>query len=395
MPNVKIFFDHKLAGADFRRNLAWFEHRHQDAPPNPRYPSRPTGKPGVTEIEVPFDFMIGADGAHSAARYHLMKFSRMTYQQEYIETVWCEFHIPARDTEEGPEFALSPNHLHIWPGGDDDMFIAIPNTDRSFTATLFLPGARFEQLDRAHDAVLPSTFRTHFPGVVPQLISEADAVRQFRTNRHLPLISIKCHPYHHGGSVVILGDAAHAMVPFYGQGMNAGMEDVLQLYGCLDRLLPPADPASPAADLPPPPADPREAGPADLLPSLTSSPGPSPAQRDSRRAWALTMYTRERHPDAVAICDLALANYEEMSSHVTSPAYLVRKWAEERLHAYLPRWLGWGATQYARVSFGTERYSVVRDEARRQQGRLRAAGAVAGAGLVCAGVVGAVRLWRR
>ena len=394
MPNVNIFFNHKLAGADFRRNLAWFEHRHQDSPPNANYPSRPTGKPGVTEIEVPFDFMIGADGAHSAARYHLMKFSRMTYQQEYIETMWCEFHIPARETDDGPEFALSPNHLHIWPGGDDDMFIAIPNTDRSFTATLFLPGARFEQLDRAHDAVLPSTFHAHFPGVVPNLISEDEAVRQFRTNRHLPLISIKCHPYHHAGSVVILGDAAHAMVPFYGQGMNAGMEDVLQLYAWLDRLLPAPSDDGPAPGPPPaaPPADPREAGPLGLLAGLAD---PSPAQRAGRRAWALSMYTRERHPDAVAICDLALANYEEMSSHVTSRGYLLRKWAEERLYAHLPRWLGWGATQYARVSFGTERYSVVRDEARRQQGRLRAAGMVAVVGAVGVAAVAAARVWRR
>jgi kynurenine 3-monooxygenase len=388
MPNVRIFFNHKLAGADFKRSLAWFEHRHQDLPPNPRgLPSRPTGKPGVTEVEVAFDFMIGADGAHSAARYHLMKFTRMSYQQEYIETMWCEFHVPARDTADGSEFRLSPNHLHIWPGGDD-MFIAIPNTDRSFTATLFLPESRFEQLDRAHDAVLPSMFRTRFPGVVPELISEDEVVRQFRTNRHLPLISIKCHPYHYAASVVILGDAAHAMVPFYGQGMNAGMEDVLQLYTWLDRFLPARTGDPPP--VPPRSDDPREAGADDLLASIAD---PSPEQRANRRAWALNMYTRERHPDAVAICDLALANYEEMSSHVTSPRYLLRKWVEERLHAYLPG-LGW-ATQYTRVSFSTERYSVVRDEARRQQGRLRVAAAVAAAGIAVGIAVGVARASRR
>jgi kynurenine 3-monooxygenase len=118
--------------------------------------------------------------------------------------------------------------------------------------------------------------------------------------------------------------------------------------------------------------------------------------RANRRAWALSLYTNQRHPDAVAICDLALANYEEMSSHVTSPRYLLRKWVEERLHAYVPR-LGW-ATQYARISFGTERYSVVRDSARRQQVMLRAAAALAASGVVVGAAVcaalGVARFWR-
>lgn len=118
MPNVKTFFNHKLTGADFNKNVAWFEQRNltNRSEPDHRAP----------EIEVSFDFMIGADGAHSAVRYHMMKFARVNYQQEYIDTLWCEFHIPPISKQNGCAFRLSPNYLHIWPGGQF-MFIAIPS----------------------------------------------------------------------------------------------------------------------------------------------------------------------------------------------------------------------------------------------------------------------------
>lgn len=120
MPNVKIYFSHKLTGADFRKCKAWFEIQGKE--------KSTTGRP--KEIEVDFDLMIGADGAHSAARYHMMKFTRMDYHQEYIDTLWCEFQISADkemplDHPMAP-FRISPNHLHIWPG-KEFMFIAIPS----------------------------------------------------------------------------------------------------------------------------------------------------------------------------------------------------------------------------------------------------------------------------
>lgn len=118
---MKLCFNHKLTGADFRTNRAWFEVK--DTVGNA------AGR--AKEIEVSFDLMIGADGAHSAVRYHMMKYSRMDYQQEYIDTLWCEFYLPPRSDEEAKKsdfgkFRISPNHLHIWPG-KDFMFIAIPS----------------------------------------------------------------------------------------------------------------------------------------------------------------------------------------------------------------------------------------------------------------------------
>jgi kynurenine 3-monooxygenase len=126
MPNVKIFFNYKLTGADFRKNRAWFETMGGKS-------SKNQSDVRYKEVEVAFDLLIGADGAHSAARYHMMKYTRMSYQQEYIDTLWCEFTISAKDHgKDDPEsrFAISPNHLHIWPG-QQFMFIAIPSFVKS------------------------------------------------------------------------------------------------------------------------------------------------------------------------------------------------------------------------------------------------------------------------
>ena len=302
MPNVTFFFSHKLQGVDFKKKLAWFEHKTPNSSE-------------TAEIELKFDFMVGADGAHSAVRYNLMKFVPMSYQQEYIDKLWCQFHIPP--TPEG-DFRLPPNYLHIWPQ-DEAMFIALPNLDKTFTATLFLTRSGFEQLDASGKVV--EYFYHKFPGVVPDLITGNDLRKQYSSNQHLPLISIKCSPYHFGSSGVIVGDAAHAMVPFYGQGMNAGLEDVRVLFEFLDK-------------------------------------------HPNDRAQALKEYSEQRTPDAQTINDLALRNYEEMATDVKKPLYLLRKWLEETLDLYMPS-VGW-ATQYSRVTFSNMRYSEVQHRAKRQ-----------------------------
>lgn len=161
---------------------------------------------------------------------------------------------------------------------------------------------------------MPEFFDHHFPGVTA-LIPPHELIASFEQNPHLPLISIKCTPHHFSSSAVLVGDAAHAMVPFYGQGMNAGLEDVRTLFAFLDR-----------------------------------HPG-------GGRAEALDEYTAFRVPDAHAINDLALQNYVEMRASVLSPAYRLRKFLEESLSKYLPG-LGW-TTRYSRVSFSNERYSEV------------------------------------
>lgn len=319
MPNVKFFFNHKLTGADFKNRKAWFEARG------------PKGSSGrAEEIEIDFDFMTGADGAHSAVRYHLMKYVRMDYQQTYIDTNWCEFTIQPDSAAAGDlksKFKISPHHLHIWPG-KQFMFIAIPSEDGSFTCTLFMPSSNFAELE-ADSSKLPDFFDHHFPGVT-SLIPRSELISSFEANPHLPLISIKCTPYHFSGSAVVLGDAAHAMVPFYGQGMNAGLEDVYTLFSILDK---------------------------HSAQETNDPEGRSTTDPDILRASALAEYTEVRTPDAHAINDLALQNYIEMRASVLSPTYRLRKALEELLSKYIPR-LGW-QTKYSRVSFSNERFSEV------------------------------------
>lgn len=364
MPNVKFFFNHKLTGADFKTKRAWFE--IHDKPPEK--PATALNRNRYSELEVQFDLMIGADGAHSAARYHLMKFARLTYEQTYIDTLWCEFHASPRTPASGePEFALNENHLHIWPGSTQ-MFIAIPSLDRSFTCTLFAPDSVFTTLRRAADPerALVEYFQSNFPGVTPDLIPEKDLVTQFQGNPALPLISIKCTPYHFQDAGVILGDAAHAMVPFYGQGMNTGLEDVRVLFECLDA--------------------------AGVYPNFNDARATRIKCREAARGKALEEYTRIRTPDAAAINDLALGNYYEMRAGVVNPLYKARKKLEEFVSDWMP-WTGW-ATQYARVSFTNERYSEV-DAAVQRQERVEIMGVIGLVGVMSVGALGAWMRWRR
>jgi kynurenine 3-monooxygenase len=315
LKNVKLCFNHKLIHADLKKKEVTFEH------------SLSRSKADRQDVTVPFDLLIGADGAHSVVRYHMMKYVRMDYAQTYIDNLWCEFTIrprPSADANPNSKFAIDPNHLHIWPSkqGREEMFIAIPSTDGSFTCTLFMPSGSYAELEAHPDRIL-KFFDTHFPGV-STLIPGSDLVDMFNSNPHLPLISIICSPHHCGSSAVVVGDAAHAMVPFYGQGMNAGLEDVRVLFEMLDKH--------------------------------TTSDS-SASEFNPQVAAALNEYTAMRIPDAHAINQLALDNYTEMRSGVVSRTYKLRKSIEEFLYSHCPS-LGW-ATKYSRVSFGNERYSEV------------------------------------
>ena len=299
--------------------------------------------PGVSrplEIERSFELLLGADGAHSSVRHHMMKYTRLNYTQSYIDTLWCEFQIQPTASS---TFVISPNHLHIWPArvstsdrsqSTSMMFIAIPSMDHSFTCTLFAPSHVFTELSSSPSS-LPNFFNSHFPGVCPDLIPTSDLISQFTNSPHLPLISIICSPHHVYSSACILGDAAHAMVPFYGQGMNAGLEDVRVLFQFLDWKN-------------------------VYSPRVYSSP----QERTARRGAALEAYTEQRCADAASINRLALKNYEEMSQSVINPLYKVRKLLEEKFNVWAP-WSGF-RTQYSRISFGNDRYSVVEREVARQ-----------------------------
>eukprot|EP00047_Mylnosiga_fluctuans_P013254 m.30441 g.30441 ORF g.30441 m.30441 type:complete len:470 (-) comp4779_c0_seq2:22-1431(-) len=299
-PGVRLYFKHKLVSADVEHAAATF--------------STPSG-----EFSIQGDILFGCDGAHSAVRREIMRRTRMDYRQDYIEHAYKELRIPPSASG---EFQLRENYLHIWPR-HSFMMIALPNLDRSFTVTLFMPWETFGSITTKEQLLV--FFQKYFPDSIP-LIGEEALVRDFFENPTSPLIIIKCKPYHAGRSM-IMGDAAHAMVPFYGQGMNAGFEDC-QFFS-------------------------------EVFDSCTGDV-----------ARALSEYSAKRHDDAVAICDLALNNYVEMRHAVTSWQFLLRKKLDNLLHAIWPtRFI----PLYTMVTFSRIPYATVIERAKQQDAAIASA----------------------
>ncbi|KAJ3000223.1 hypothetical protein HDV02_000136 [Globomyces sp. JEL0801] len=258
------------------------------------------------------DFIIGADGAYSRVRDQLLRNLRMDFSREYIDHGYVELNMPPLSNG---DYAMDSNHLHIWPR-KTFMMIALPNLDHSFTVTLFMPWDKFDSI-KTPDELL-HFFDTTFGDAVP-LIGRKLLVEDYFKNAKGSLVSVKCKPYNFKGRAVIVGDAAHAMVPFYGQGMNCGFEDIL----VLDEI-------------------------------FTKHIQPNSIPTKEQMNTVLTEYSQIRNPDAHAICDLALNNYVEMRSSVIDPKYLFRKKVESFLHRIIPQTV---TPLYSMVSFSRTRYS--------------------------------------
>ncbi|KAI0256757.1 FAD/NAD-P-binding domain-containing protein [Lactifluus subvellereus] len=285
--SIRVFFQHKAVSVDFDGRVISV----LDAS---------TGE----KLERGFDLCIGADGSYSIVRRQLMRVVRMDFQQEYIPHEYIELKIPAgRDNRNNSTFLLDPNHLHIWPR-HSFMLIALPNKDKSFTCTLFAPTIEFEKLSH-NDQFLP-WFRAHFPDAL-ELIGTEGILNSFQQNPRNPLISIKAKPYHYKDRAIILGDAAHTMVPFYGQGLNCGLEDVRILTALLHQGG----------------VDPMTVG--------------DPEAFDLRLAGALSRYSESRHEDLIAINDLAMDNYVEMRHSVTTLSHKLQRIVDNLLFSLTSR----------------------------------------------------------
>ncbi|XP_078590208.1 kynurenine 3-monooxygenase-like isoform X2 [Branchiostoma floridae x Branchiostoma japonicum] len=293
-PDVTLHFQHKLMSCDLEKGKLTFKMN------------------GGEDVEVRTDLIMGNDGAYSAIRKHMVKRPRFNYSQEYIPHGYMELTVPPHNGE----FAMAVNYLHIWPR-NEYMMIALPNQDKSFTLTLFMPFDMFDQLKTGDDVL--RFFLEKFPDSVP-LIGEESLKETYFRLPPLPLVSVKCSPYHVSDKAVIMGDAAHAMVPFYGQGMNCGFEDCL----VFDEIL------------------------EDLNNDLSK---------------ALPEFSVYRSPDAHAICDLAMYNYIEMRKSVNSRWFLMRKKVDSFLHAIMPSIF---IPLYTMVSFTRIRYHVVINKAKKQ-----------------------------
>ncbi|WFD34535.1 kynurenine 3-monooxygenase [Malassezia cuniculi] len=296
-PNINVAFEHKLVSSAFTDE-------------------------GVTlKLEVAGNLhtksaalLVGCDGMHSAARQSIAPIARMNTSTEYIDTEYIELHIPPVD---GPKkWAIDKDCLHIWPK-HDFMLIALPNIDGSFTSTLFGPHTMYEKFATRESAA--EFFRTNFPDAL-EVMREEDVISHLTERRPNALGFVRCSPMHYRASAVLLGDAAHAMVPFYGQGLNCGLEDVRIFIENLDKAI---------------------------------------AQTSNLRealVIALPQYSAKRQADVAAIQKLALDNYVEMRSKVVSPSYLARKWLDGKLVRILPH--GYWRTLYSMVTFSNIGYAT-------------------------------------
>ncbi|XP_025992074.2 kynurenine 3-monooxygenase [Solenopsis invicta] len=285
-PEVELNFNRKLVDADLEKGKMKFLNTNTGA---------------IEDVKA--DLIIGADGAHSKVRKIMANRSLFNCSQTYIEHGYVEFSLPRR---ENGEFAMSRNNLHIWPRGEF-MMTSLPNEDGTFTGNLFAPFRVYEKL-KTREALL--NFCTeHFPDFL-RLIGEENLVKQFFENEPQTLISIKCKPYHVGKTAVIVGDAAHAMVPFYGQGMNCGFEDILILDELMERY-------------------------------------------NSDFAKVLPKFSELRCDNGHAICDLAMYNYLEMRDLVTKRSFLLRKFLDNILFTLFPNfWIPlYFSVQFTRMNY--------------------------------------------
>jgi len=252
------------------------------------------------------EVVIGCDGSASAIRTEMLKLGRFNFSQEHLDYGYKELTIPAGFHG---EHLLETNGLHIWPRGNH-MLIALPNVDGTFACILFLP---FEGADSFASLCTPSDvvrfFEDRFPDalrLMPQLASN------YAANPTGSMVTVKCSPWHVEGKSLLLGDAAHAIVPFFGQGLNCGFEDCTVLVELTDRH---------GADWP----------------------------------GVFERFEKERKINTDAIADMAIENFIEMRDRVADARFLFRKKVELALEAKYPNLF---VPKYAMVTFHRIPYSV-------------------------------------
>lgn len=281
-PDVHIHFNTRCTGMNLAENKVQFINES-------------TQKIFETEGET----VIGTDGSASALRMEMMKAGRFNFSQEYLEHGYKELCIPP---DENGNFRMDPHALHIWPRGSF-MMIALPNPDKSFTCTLFFPYAGengFDALD--HPDKVKSFFESQFADAVPLMPT---LLEDFMHNPVSSLATVRCAPWYIEDKLALLGDACHAVVPFFGQGMNCSFEDCVVLDEKMEQF-----------------------------------------GMDWNKVFPAYFESRKTNADAIA--DMALENFIEMRDKVADPKFLLRKQVEHILEEKFPeKFTG----RYVMVSF--------------------------------------------
>ncbi|MDP2387465.1 MAG: NAD(P)/FAD-dependent oxidoreductase [Bacteroidota bacterium] len=296
--NAELFFNEECIGADLQNGIVQLKNT----------------KSGKT-TELKSDVVFGTDGAFSAIRYNAMqKLDRFSYSQNYIDDGYREILLPAN--ADG-SYKLEKNTLHIWPRGRF-MLIALPNFDGSFTCTLFMP---FEGTEHCFNNLTSKLkVETFFKEVFPDFFEMMPTIADAWENHPLSSLAIiRCFPWTHG-KTALMGDAAHATVPFFGQGMNAGFEDCSVMYSLMKK---------------------------------------------HNEDWNTIFkeYELIRKPNGDAVQDLSLLNYVVMRDKVADPSFLLQQKVERRIAELYP---GKYFPMYSMVSFSEIEYNVALNKGKEQ-----------------------------
>ena len=271
-PNVNIHFNTKCLEIDIESKIARFQ----------SFDSK-------EQFTVQADVIFGTDGAGSSLRKSYEKqFPAFKVSQEFLTHGYKELEIPA---DKNGGHLISKEHLHIWPRGDY-MLIALPNMDGSFTVTLFLSYSEgsynFDNLITKEKII--EFFEKDFPDTLALI---PDVLKEFQNNPTGKLGTVKCYPWAYKGNTLLLGDSSHAIVPFYGQGMNASFEDVFVFDTVLNQF-------------------------------------------EGDWSTVFSEFQKQRKIDADAIADLAIDNYYEMRDHVANPLFKEKRIVEMGLEKFFP-----------------------------------------------------------
>jgi kynurenine 3-monooxygenase len=273
LPEVSLFFNKRCVSIDKERGRL-------------RVRDERTGE----EEEVQADFIVGADGAFSTIRQQMHRGLRAQYAQDFLEWGYKELMIPS--AHDGSH-QIENDVLHIWPRGDQ-MLLAMPNADGSFTCTCILPfeGEEPNFSSEWSEADVLGLFRRQFGDAVPLMPTLVD---DFKSNQMMLMVTTYTAPWYYKDRVVLIGDACHAVVPFYGQGMNAAFEDC-----------------------------------ALLSEKLAESGGQNLEQ-------VFREYQRERKPNTDALAELSQQNFVELRKKIKSPLFVARKKVDITLNSLLPK----------------------------------------------------------
>lgn len=283
--NVTIHFNKKCTSVDIENTKAHFED----------YQTK-------ENFSINADVIFGADGAGSILRksYYLERKFLFSYSQNYLSHGYKELEIPA---DSSGNHQISKEHLHIWPRGAY-MLIALPNMDGSFTVTLFLSydEGEYNFNNLTSEQKITSFFETQFPDALKLI---PNIKEEFLNNPTGALGTIKCSPWHYQNKTILFGDAAHAIVPFYGQGMNASFEDITIFDEVLNQNL-------------------------------------------DNWETVFKAYEKARKQDTDAIADLAIDNFHEMKDHVANPLFKEKRILEMDLEKTFPNVY---SSKYSMVTF--------------------------------------------